>query len=101
VLADDHEQGHGDAHHSGDEMTRPNRPTLAAVNKLLRSLTLDERGEVLAAIAKQLAKQLDESTATTGAALSKELSRILGEIVDPNDTRGKDLLTWILTGREP
>jgi hypothetical protein len=86
-------------------VTRANRPTLAAVNRLLRSLTLDEKGETVAAIAKGLARTFDDATgATSGAGLSalagisKELRSTLEALVDPSDTRGRQLIASILGG---
>jgi hypothetical protein len=85
----------------------PNRPTLAAVNKLLRSITLDERGETVASVAKQLAKTLDDAAgATSGAGvsalagLSKELQATLEKLVPATNTKGRQIIAALRKGHK-
>jgi hypothetical protein len=64
----------------------PAKPVTNAVNRLVRSLTLDEAGEARAEIAKSLARRIDTpgTGSTSLALLSRELRSVLADVLDPD-----------------
>jgi hypothetical protein len=75
------------------------KPTTNAVNALVRSLgDLDPAGQTRAAIARQLARKMDQpgTGATSLALLSRELRSVLTELIDPSHSNAaEDLIRSI------
>lgn len=69
-------------------------PVTAAIDAYLASLDLDERGEVLAAVARNLAVTLDIGAGLAAAAVSKELREVLAALGGDDVGDGDAFSAW-------